>query len=342
MTRRFLFSALVLLALGSTACGRYLTTGVAVVNGTSIGMEDLERQFEALKGNPQFAGIDGSNPEQRLEVERQIIVGLIQQELIRQEARRLKIDVTSTSIDQQLAQVRAQFASEDQFNKALADNKLTIASLREQLRDRALLQQVQQRAVRGVTATEDEIRKAYGRGEQFEEIRTRHILFTVTGTDERPARAEAEAVLARLKAGGDFVAIAKAQSDDPGSKAKGGDLGYITRAVQFDQTFLRAAFALREGQLSGLVRTQFGFHIIRVDDRRTKTLAQARAQITQQLTQEKQAKAFEGYIKKRVESARIVVNPRWGDFNSSTLAIEPHQFFVPAEPEPQTGPVLSR
>jgi peptidyl-prolyl cis-trans isomerase C len=340
MTRRILLCALALLSFAGTACGRYLTTGVATVNGVSIPMDELDSQFKAVQSSQQFAGaFDPKNPEQVLEVQRQIIVGLIQQELIRQEGDRLHVSVTEAQIAQQLQQIRAQFPSEEQFQQALKDNKLTTTSLREQIQGQVLLQRVRDRVTGGLAATEQEIVKAYGKGEAFQEIRVRHILFSVTGTNAAPAKKEAEAALAQLKAGADFAAIAKKQSDDPGSKAKGGDLGYITRDTQFDPQFLAAAFALKKGQLSGLVQTQFGFHIIRVDDIRTKTLAQVHAQLAQQITQQRQQSAFQAYVQRRVKASDIVVNPRWGDFNADTLAISPRQFFVPPTPEPVTQPL---
>jgi parvulin-like peptidyl-prolyl isomerase len=342
VTRRLLFCTLALLAFAGTACGRYLTTGIATVNGVSIPKDDLDSQFKAVQSSQQFAGsFDPNNPEQRLEVERQIIVGLIQQELIRQEGDRLHVAVTEAQIAQQLQQVRSQFPSEEQFQQALKDNKLTMASLREQIGSQVLLQRVRDKVTAGLTATEAEIVKAYGKGEAFQEIKVRHILFSVTGTNTAPAKKEAEAALAQLTAGADFAAIAKKQSDDPGSRDKGGDLGYITRDTQFDQTFLAAAFALKKGQLSGLVQTQFGYHIIRVDDVRTKTLAQVHAQLAQQITQQRQQQAFQSYVQRRVKASDIVVNPRWGDFNADTLSIEARQFFVPPSPEPETQPFPS-
>lgn len=342
MTRRVLLPALVLLAFVGTACGRYLTTGVAVVNGVSISQKDLDAQFESVRQSQQFSGqFDPNNPEQRLEVERQIIVGLIQQELVRQEGERMGIRVTPAMIQQQFAQVRAQFQTEQQFQDALKANQLTVATLREQLESQVLLERVRDRVTRDVVASEQDIRQAFGKGEAFEEIKVRHILFAVQqgSTNFAPARKEAEAALAQLKAGGDFAAIAKQQSDDPGSKDKGGDLGYITRQTSFDQQFLAAAFALKEGQLSGIVQTSFGFHIIRVDDVRRKTLDQVRAQLGQQLAQQRKQQAFQGFVQARIKVYDIVVNPRWGDFNAETLAIDARRFFVPPSPEPQTRPI---
>jgi len=94
-----------------------------------------------------------------------------------------------------------------------------------------------------------------------EEVRARHILVK---TEE-----EARAITAELKKGGDFEAIAKEKSQDPGAAAKGGDLGYFTKA-QMVPEFAEAAFKLEKGQVSEPVKSQFGWHIIRLEDKRKK------------------------------------------------------------------------
>jgi peptidyl-prolyl cis-trans isomerase C len=340
VTRRLLFSALVLLAFVGTACGRYLTSGVAVVNGVSIGRSDLDQQLEVLRKSQQNAALfDPSNSDQLQEAERQIIATLIQQELISQEAAKRKVAATDAQIDQRLAQYRSQFQDEAAFVNALRQTGYTLAYFKDQVRRQVEGEHVRTQVVGKPGATAAEIKRAYGDGKAFEEIRIRHILYQVTSAESAAtAKRKADAALAKLKAGADFATLAKQESEDPGSKAKGGDLGYVTRDSQLDPTFLQAAFALKEGQLSGVVQTQFGYHIIRVDDRRTKTLAQVRAQLIQQIEQQKGQQLFLEFFRKVVGSATIVVNPRWGDFDPNTLQITPRQFFVAPTPEPETVP----
>jgi peptidyl-prolyl cis-trans isomerase D len=119
-----------------------------------------------------------------------------------------------------------------------------------------------------------------------EQIKASHILLKTDGKDEAAVRKEAEGILAQVKAGGDFAALAKKYSEDEGSKAKGGDLDYFGRGRMVPE-FENAAFMMEPGQISDLVKSQFGFHIIKVIDKRpasTTPLEQVRNQITEQLS----------------------------------------------------------
>jgi peptidyl-prolyl cis-trans isomerase D len=122
-----------------------------------------------------------------------------------------------------------------------------------------------------------------------EQIRASHILFKTEGKDEAAVKKLAETVLAKVKAGGDFAALAKQYSDDDQSKKNGGDLDYFGRGIMVKE-FDEAAWALQPGQISDLVKSQFGFHIIKVVDKKaatTKTLAEVRPQLEDQIKLEK-------------------------------------------------------
>jgi parvulin-like peptidyl-prolyl isomerase len=322
-------------------CGRYLTTAVAVVNGESIAREAFDRRVASLLQSPQLQGaLTPDDAEQRLQVERQVILELIRDALIRQEARRLRIRVSEAEVQARLDQVRAQFPNAGDFAAALRQSGLTEASLRDQVRARLIAERLLARVAGPVEPTEEEIRTAYGNGERFEEIRVRHILFRVPQPgDETAARRRAEAALAQIRAGADFAAVARQQSEDEGTRAQGGDLGTITRDAPIDEHFKAAAFALRAGQVSDVVRTSFGFHIIRVDARTSKSFEEVRTQLADEIRQAKLQEGFQRWLADAARRARIAVNPRYGDFNPETLEIEPHRFFVPPSPAPETEPL---
>ncbi|MGH9162020.1 MAG: SurA N-terminal domain-containing protein, partial [Vicinamibacteraceae bacterium] len=129
-----------------------------------------------------------------------------------------------------------------------------------------------------------------------EQVRASHVLLETEGEDEAKVRKQAEGLLAQIKKGADIAAIAKKYSDDPGSKDKGGDLGYFGRGAMVKE-FDDVAFSLKPGQISDLVKSQYGFHIIKVVDKKpaaTQPLKAVQNQILEQLKwQRAQARADE-------------------------------------------------
>ncbi len=142
-----------------------------------------------------------------------------------------------------------------------------------------------------------------------EEVKVRHILIKVpAGADAKTdaaAKAKAEGLLKQIKAGGNFDALAKANSDDPGSKEQGGDLGMIQRGVTVPP-FEQAAFSLQPGQVSELVKTQFGYHIIKVEEKQTahlKPLEEVKAQILATLTRQRESEQQAAYAQQLANEA---------------------------------------
>ena len=143
-----------------------------------------------------------------------------------------------------------------------------------------------------------------------EQVKARHILFAVPqGSDAKvdaAAKAKAEGVLKQVRAGGDFAALAAANSDDPGSKGSGGDLGFFTRGKMVPP-FEKAAFALQAGQTSDLVKTDFGYHIIQVTQHDTphiRPLAEVKGEIVPVLEQQKVGSAEQNYANALVAEAK--------------------------------------
>ncbi len=130
-----------------------------------------------------------------------------------------------------------------------------------------------------------------------EEVKTRHILIAVPkGADAKTdaaAKAKAEALLKQIQGGASLAELAKTNSDDPGSKAQGGELPMIPTS-SLDPAYAKAAMALNPGQTSGLVRSQFGYHIIQTEEKHaagTKTLAEVKDEIASKLSAQKFAQA---------------------------------------------------
>jgi len=144
-----------------------------------------------------------------------------------------------------------------------------------------------------MTATPQEIQAKYDASKQMfstpEQVRASHILIKTDGKNDDAMKKKAEAVMAKVKAGGDFAALAKQYTEDESGKNNGGDLDYFGRG-RMDKAFEDAAFALNVGQVSDIVKSQFGFHIIKLTDKKpaaTKSLAEVSAQVADQVRLEK-------------------------------------------------------
>jgi peptidyl-prolyl cis-trans isomerase D len=155
------------------------------------------------------------------------------------------------------------------------------------------------------TVTDADLHTAYdkekSRLELPEKRHAHHIL--ITGKDDAAALAQAQQVLAQAKAGKDFGALAKQYSQDPGSAASGGDLGWAERA-SFVKPFADTLFSMKVGDIAGPVKTQFGYHIIRLDEIQagnTKSFEQARAELETQVRRNLAADRF-GEIQEQLQS----------------------------------------
>lgn len=154
----------------------------------------------------------------------------------------------------------------------------------------------------GVPVSDEEVRQRYdsqtANYRTPEERKARHILIRVAQKDDEQsvaaAQAQIEALLAQVRQGESFAELAKASSQDPGSAPQGGDLGFFGRGMM-DPAFEAATFALKKGEVSEVVRSRFGFHIIQLEDVRggiVKPLAEVRAQIAAEIRQEQADQRF--------------------------------------------------
>jgi parvulin-like peptidyl-prolyl isomerase len=148
-----------------------------------------------------------------------------------------------------------------------------------------------------VKVPEADIQKAY---QEDQTASVRHILFLTQGkspAEKADIRKKMEDILARVKKGEDFAALAKQYSEDPGSKDNGGlyeDFGRGKMVKPFED----AAFSVAVGQVSGIVETTYGYHILKIENRKKETqpLDQVKAQIEAQIKQQKQNTAFDGIL----------------------------------------------
>lgn len=322
--------ALLAVALLAGGCGRYLQASAAVVDGKPISLDQLDRAVDqALAGQEEVAGA------QRLETERRVLGQMIQDRIIESEAAAQKIAIDDKIVAERYDAIRSQFASEEEFAEALAAQGVDVASVRDRIRLRLVVEEIQKKLEKDVKISDRQIREAYGDGSAFTEVRARHIFFAVADPSQASAALKkAQAALSRLRGGADFRALAREVSEDPRSKASGGDLGVLrpgaTQAGELEQV----AFSLKPGQISQPVQSQSGYHIIQVVSKGKKKLAQVTAEIRAQLQQQAAQEAFQKYITDRVRRASVQVNPRFGAFDPAQVAVVDKQFYTPASPPP--------
>lgn len=279
-----------------------LPATIARVNGDDITRTELEsavRTAEVQSGGPL-------PPSERDRVVRGLLDRLIGYKLLLQESQTRKLTVTDSEVDARLSEVRKQFPSEDGFKKMLAGRKMTVEQVRAELKNEMVVQRLlDQEVVPKAAVADKEVQTFYERNpKQFqlpETVRASHVLIAVPASATADARAEAlqkaTAVLKEARAGRDFAALAREHSQDPGTAASGGDLGYF-QPNQMVGPFSDAAFKLAKGDVSDVVETEFGYHIIRVTDKqaaRTVPLEEARPKVQQYLRSvnlEKETQAF--------------------------------------------------
>jgi len=286
---------------------------VARVNGEAISGKDLDDAVRAIAGR---AG--PIPPDERDRVYRGVLDNMIGYRLMIQEAKARKITVPDAEVDAQVAQIRAQFPSDAQFQQALTAQRTTLEAVRNDARDGMSADKLVESEIASKVAVKPEAvtdfyQKNQDKFQQGPRVRASHILIGIPqnadAATKQQAKAKADALLKDLKAGKDFAAAAKENSQDPGSAPNGGDLGYFEKG-QMVPPFEQAAFALKAGEMSEVVETQFGYHIIKVADKqesRVVPLEEAKGQIQEYLTQQNRHAETELFVNALRAKAKVEI-----------------------------------
>ena len=250
---------------------------------------------------------------QRDQVIRAVLDQLIGYRLLAQESAARKMTVADADLETRMGQIRSQFPSEEAFQQAMQQRQTTLDKLRNETRSSMQITAMLQAELDAKAAvTAGQVKDFYDKNpdkfQQGERVKASHILVRVQANadaaEREQARTKATGILADVKAGRDFAALAKQHSDDPGSGANGGDLGYFERG-QMVPPFEQSAFTLTPGQVSDLVQSDFGYHIIKVIDRqsgRMVPLEEVRPRIEQYLlgvNREEQTRLFVEALKSK-------------------------------------------
>ena len=290
------------------------------------GFEINDRQLEDAFLNFRTAAASRGQPpipeDKRLETEKKLLDRLIVVQVLSRKATAADKTKGQATADKMLAEFRKQALTEEGFRRQIAALGMSAEAFTAQFTERAIVEEVVNREVRDpIPITPLQVRKFYDenpkRFEQPENVRAAHILLAtrnlVTNDDLPPDKQKAQrdladALLKRARAGEDFGKLAKDFSQDPGSKERGGE--YVFTRGQMAMEFETAAFGMRPGQISDVVTTKFGFHIIKVLERnaaKTIEFEKVKDRIRENLQQEEADKQLPAYLEKIKKEASVEI-----------------------------------
>ncbi len=271
---------------------------IATVDGKEI---DHKRYQQAL--SKMFAA-----QKERIEPETAMLIQTtaLGQEIdymIMLDASKKHFGASGQEVNQAIDQIMAmnKIPSQQVLEEALQKNLgMSLDDFKESVKNEIIISKMTNSIKAEVAMTPDDLR----------EVKARHILIMPRGTDSKAdfeARARAEGILAELKKGGNFKTLAMKYSDDAGSAKNGGEIGYFTTGTMVPE-FEKAAFVLKPGELSDVVKTSYGYHIIQVEDTRLRKIDTKGKDMAQVILEEKQNLALQKWMFDLKSKAKIEIN----------------------------------
>ncbi len=303
------------LTLSGAGAGSAQQPGLAAkVNGEGISIQLLQRTVDATT---RMGYGNMTQPAAYKKVQRQVLDQLISQELLWQEARRTGFVAAPDEVDEVVAQLRARYDSETAYRLELEKNGFTVESHREDVKRQISVRRwAHETFVEEASVSNEEVHAFYVANEERfmrpEMVRARHVLIKL-GPDadeagEAAARQKIEEILGKAKQSADFATLAREFSEGP-SASRGGDLGFFGPG-QMVEPFETAAFALQPGEVSDVVRTKFGLHIIKLEERKAPGLVpeeQAAPQVRDHLAYGKLQDAVGARVETLKEQGQIEI-----------------------------------
>lgn len=241
---------------------------VAEVNGVGITEEEFNEEFQVFKNEYERqlgadalkqVGQDGKTLGEQLKEE--VIELLIMEKIISKEADSLNIVVTDEDVNEQVTAYIEETGGQEAFDELLRRNDYTYDYFVENMRKGLMVEKHKESYLNSITISDQESKDYFDlNNEDIALIRVSHILL---GSEE-----DANKILDRLKAGEDFATLATLESLHSVSAAQGGDLGYIGKGYTTIVEFEDAAFALKEGEISDVVKSEVGYHVIKLEDKK--------------------------------------------------------------------------
>ena len=307
--------------------GQAQADSIAVtVNGTDIYESQIDAELKPRLDQMAARMAPASLEQYKKRLRTQTLDRMIIEQLLSGEAKKANIVVSEEDVNEQLGKMAAQQRpplSMEDFKSLIEGYGKSLDEVKQRIRKGLSYQKLLESKWAGeIDVTEEDTQKYYSENKRLfetpEQVRASHILIKPEATDpnsdpnqaKAQARAKAEDLLEQIKAGADFAELAKANSDCP-SAAKGGDLDFFPKG-RMVAPFEKAAFEMNVGQISDVVESRFGYHIIKVADRSqasTKTFEQARDDIINTLKQTKRSEFAKSFVESLKAGASIVYPP---------------------------------
>lgn len=257
-----------IMSLTLSACDKKEEGIVAKVNGEGITQEEFDKEFNIFKDayKKQFGeNVLSQETEDNRTLEdvlrENVLEKLIIERLIFEEMNNMDIKVSDEEVKEQFENYKNSLGGEEKYKEFLENNDFTETFLKDNIRKELLFQKHKEDFLDKTEISEEEKKKYFETNEDnLTKIRASHILVK---TEE-----EGKAILEKLEKGEEFASLAATESIDTASAIKGGDLGYFGKNENFVPEFKEAAFSLDVGQVSDLVKSDFGYHIILVEDKK--------------------------------------------------------------------------
>lgn len=267
------------------------------VNDTVLKTDYLDNRIEQVFKHNQIQSDDPIADYYRA----QIIDGLVSTELLKQEAERRNIKITDEDLKKMKEQSIESYGSEEHFKSYMEQYNVTEEDFEDMMREQLRYEKIADELRKDIKVDPETYYKENKELFKVEEqVKAAHILVQ----DE----AKAKELIKKLEEGEDFAKLAKENSEDPGSKEKGGDLGFFSAEMMVPE-FSEVAFSTEPGTFTKEpVKSQFGYHIIRVDEKKEaheQTFDEVKDQITEQLTENQLREKFQEMMDKLKEEAKI-------------------------------------
>ena len=286
----------------------------AVVNGVAISKGDFDREMDFYLKRANERGQQVPEAQMGM-MKNQVLNSLIDRELLFQETKKKGIEVDPKDVDDELQKIKQRYSKDGEFEQLLNNMGLTESDVQIQIKRGMAIQQLMDKEVRAkISIGDEEVKSYYDANPQLfqqpEQVKASHILVKLDADapqeEKDKARKKIESVQKKAKKGEDFTTLAKTYSEGP-SGPNGGDLGYFRRG-QMVKPFEDAAFSLKPNETSDIVETQFGYHLIKVVDKKpaqTVAYADVKEQLSEHLKKQKMDSEASAYIQSLRSKANI-------------------------------------